>query len=186
MFRFDKWHLRNVSTVRPYQSLASKIAKEQDPEFVIELGCGLGEISRRLPESLEKYLIDYDSKLKFPIKFFFARHNYRFFSLDLRKGKELINALPSNDKPLLLIFINSAHNLSVFELKNLLECISTKFEVSKILMDFTTAGARSFRHEIDSLDSIFTLESFTIVEDLSLEFGRDSGIAVLTPKLGII
>jgi hypothetical protein len=182
LFRFDKWHLRNISTVRHYQSLASQIAIDQDPEFVIELGCGLGEISRKLPRHIEKYLIDCDSKLRFPLNFFFAHHNYKFFSLDLKKAKELIDALPTNDKALLLIFINSAHNLTISELTNLLNCISTKFNVSKILIDFTTAGARSFRHDIDSLDSILKLESFIIIEDLSTEFGRDSGIAVLSPK----
>lgn len=81
-----------------------------------------------------------------------------------------------------MIFINSAHNLTISELTNLLNYISTKFNVSKILIDFTTAGARSFRHDIDSLGSILKLESFIIVEDLSIEFGRDSGIAVLSPK----
>lgn len=85
-----------------------------------------------------------------------------------------------------MIFINSAHNLSVSELKILLNCISTKFNVSKILIDVTTAGERSFRHDIDSLDSILKLDSYTSVEDLSLEFGQDSGIAVLSPKLDII
>jgi len=186
LFRFDKWHLRNVSTIRHYQNLASQMAIEQHPEFVIELGCGLGEISRKLPRHLEKYLIDFDSNLELPIRFFFAGHNYKFFPLDLKKAKELVDALPANDKALLLIFINSAHNLSVSELKILLNCISTKFNVSKILIDLTTAGARSFRHDIDSLDSILKLESYTSVEDLSLEFGQDSGIAVLSPKLDII
>jgi hypothetical protein len=181
IFRFNKWHLRNVSTVRDYQGLVTRLTMEQGPEFVIELGCGLGEISRKIPRKTPKYLIDNDFKLKIPIKLIFFGHEYEFFSLDFSDTAKLLNSIPANDKPLTIIFVNSAHNLSDSQLLDLLKSFVLNFKVSKVLIDLTITGNENFRHDINSLSSIFELESFTPVPDLSANYGNDSGIAVLIP-----
>lgn len=47
-FHFDKWHMNAIYNITPYKKEVVKIINEIRPKFVIEIGCGLGEIISRI------------------------------------------------------------------------------------------------------------------------------------------
>ena len=182
IFRYDKWHLRNFNGVRQYQETAAKLTLEFEPALLVELGCGLGQISELIPVGVQKILIDHDRRLQKPINFIFRKHNIEFIHADFLEPENLIEKIGHSSQIDVLIFVNAAHNLSESNLINLVAALHENFNIKFLLIDLKVKESESFRHDIEVLDSICELKKFTLVPDLSTGLGTDAGLAILTPR----
>tara|TARA_Y100000589_G_scaffold291588_1_gene295179 strand:- start:5302 stop:5988 length:687 start_codon:yes stop_codon:yes gene_type:complete len=119
--KVPKWHLNATIQSRDYKSKVIKISNMYKTNFVIEIGCGIGEILGRLNAS-QKYGIDINidtlllcKRLNKDIK---TIHND--IMTNNKKIYEIINSI-QKDETILIIMVNWLHEYSESKVNVLME-----------------------------------------------------------------
>ncbi len=127
--KVPKWHLNATYESRAYKNQVIKICNKYATNYVIEIGCGIGEIISRLNAS-KKYGLDINNEALIMCKR--LDKNIKTIQLDIMKNnnklKKIINSIPIGEH-ILLIMVNWLHQYSEKEVSNMLNsilCINRK------------------------------------------------------------
>ena len=121
--KVPKWHLNATFESRYYKRMVIKISNMYKANFVIEIGCGIGEILGRLNAS-QKYGFDINKDTLILCKR--LNKNIKTIHNDImsnnQKILEIINS-SEKDETILIIMVNWLHEYSEFKVKKMLESI---------------------------------------------------------------
>jgi SAM-dependent methyltransferase len=157
VFGFDAWHVGGSYSARAYKSQVVAIVNALRPKTVVEVGCGLGDIVRRVRAS-RKIGIDIDARV---IRAARCLHPFAASWMQgTGRSAELELAAPEGID--CLIMVNWIHTLSPAELKTLIE--PSLRHVRYLLVDaIDPDGPSSYRykHDFDFLNGKAELMSQT-------------------------
>lgn len=129
IYRFDKWHIKGNYFCRTYKRKVVELANSLKPRVVVEIGCGLGEIIKRIHAPV-KYGFDIDSKA---IKF--AKH-FNFFNKTKFFVGSFNDVLQIPEKNIdIIIMVNFIHGIQPFVLKNFLTNLLLDKKIKYIIID---------------------------------------------------
>jgi SAM-dependent methyltransferase len=111
VFEFDSWHVSAPFSCRPYKGQVVELANSLQPKTVVEVGCGLGDILRRI-SARERFGFDTDSGVIRAARFL-HRSSAHWIQGD---AACVGNAVPIDRSIDCLIMVNWIHNLSPQEL----------------------------------------------------------------------
>ena len=121
--KVPKWHLNATFESRYYKRMVIKISNIYKANFVIEIGCGIGEILGRLNAS-QKYGFDINKDTLILCKR--LNKNIKTIHNDImsnnQKILEIINS-SEKDETILIIMVNWLHEYSEIKVKKMLESI---------------------------------------------------------------
>ncbi len=143
VFKFDSWHCQAPYHCRPYKQKIVELANSVRPEVVAEVGCGLGDILRRVTAA-ERFGFDVDPAV---IRAARALHGggIHWIHGDLESVEA---ALPSGRAIDCMIMVNWTHNLSPERLAGLLTPLLPR--VRHLIVDAIDAdGPESYRFKHD-------------------------------------
>lgn len=107
VFGFDAWHVYASYSCRPYKRRVVELVNSLQPGTVVEVGCGLGDILRRV-HAAERFGFDVDSAVIRAARFLHPRAA-RWIHGD---ATAIAGTVPG-DRPIgCLIMVNWIHNLS--------------------------------------------------------------------------
>ena len=117
-FNFENWHTNNPYYLTPYKKYLVSMINELNPSYVIDIGCGLGEILYRA-NSKKKLGIDVSKNVIKANRFiyFFSNISWKIGSVNVIKDLKINNAD-------LICMINWLHIIPSHELKTILVGIS--------------------------------------------------------------
>ncbi len=118
-YHFEKWHVSSSFAFRTYKKVVVDAVNGINPETVIELGCGLGEIIGRT-KSRKRIGLDIDARVLSAAKFLYGR------KVEFQKGsfEEISNI---NEACLdALIMCNWIHNIDPKSLRKEIEKLLKK------------------------------------------------------------
>lgn len=130
VFGFERWHAKSPFYCHPYkQKCVMLIEEEVRPRSVVELGCGLGEIIRRI-SAPNRYGIDIDVRVVRAARFIAGTRS----GIEFRAGSfpEVTEVGPDLD---LLIMVNWPHSLTPTELQTALDTLFAKVKIKWLLVD---------------------------------------------------
>jgi hypothetical protein len=129
IFGFDKWHVYG-SHVPEYVETVSSLANSlENKKVCIEVGCGLGNILRRV-EYVEKFGMDTDPGVIKALKFLKKSGVVRISgNIEVKEGS--FEEIPKNLEIDLLIAINWVHNLKFDELVKKFNSVDSKYIITE-------------------------------------------------------
>ena len=137
--KINKWHFRANYYCRPYKKKIVDIVNIINPDIVVEIGCGIGDICRRLNSS-KVYGIDIDKEAINIAKVINKGPNY--INENPLKNKvgfnKFLNNLPES-KVKVFIAVNWMHSISFPKIKEFLERL-TKVPNTYLIIDKYTRG----------------------------------------------
>ena len=174
IFGFDKWHINGAFWCREYKREVASLIEEHSKLGVIELGCGLGELSNKL--SNKKFYIGIDSSASVINA---AKFLNKLNSKTFKSG--FFHEISINfSKYDLFVCVNMAHDFSPTELVTILN--SVVGGVDKIILDFITTpndDEYNYKHNIDNLKKAgLSYKSFEVIKS----FDEHRDIAIIQTK----
>ncbi len=170
--KVPKWHLNATFESRDYKRKVIKIANMYKANFVIEIGCGIGEILGRLNAS-QKYGFDINKDTLILCKR--LNKNIKTIHNDImsnnQKILEIINS-SEKDETILIIMVNWLHEYSEIKVKKMLESIISikrniiviadiyqrveysRIPQNKIVHKFKDIKNINFYKKIDNIDKV--------------------------------
>ncbi len=108
----NNWHLNGTFYCRDYKIKALDIIHKIKPGFVIDIGCGLGDLTARIKLPSEKKCgFDIEKPLEKAINRLYPKRFY-FFSNENRLEEYVKLFYKKEDQPLLIICLNYLHTIS--------------------------------------------------------------------------
>jgi GalNAc-alpha-(1->4)-GalNAc-alpha-(1->3)-diNAcBac-PP-undecaprenol alpha-1,4-N-acetyl-D-galactosaminyltransferase len=142
VFRFDVWHAGAPYSCRPYKSQVVALANSLNPRFVVEIGCGLGDILRRI-HAVERIGIDIDVRVIRAAKF--LHPSIAWVHGD---ANEVSRLLPDARTIDCLIMVNWIHAINEVALEGILAPLLNKTRY--LIVDSIDAdGPQSYRYKHD-------------------------------------
>ena len=165
LFKLDLWHQSLINSRNYAQALISHISSiQQKPyDYVIDIGCGLGEISSQI-RSRNRILIDTDPRIVLFLKF---KYFFKIFLGQLSVYASLTNVTPfkSGHKNLYLI-LNFTHNLEFDVVHDIItQCIELS-DTYTIYIDTVNAQGYKIDHE-RRLRSALSDKDLTLIKTFS-------------------
>ena len=167
-----KWHLNATFESRDYKRKVIKISNIYKTNFVIEIGCGIGEILGRLNAS-QKYGFDINKDTLILCKR--LNKNIKTIHNDImtnnQKIFEIINS-SEKEETILIIMVNWLHEYSEIKVKDMMESILSikrniiiiadiyqrkeysRIPQNKILHKFKDIKNINFYKKIDNIDKV--------------------------------
>lgn len=159
IFGFDPWHAAAPYACRPYKRAAVGLVNSLQPESVVEVGCGLGEILSRI-QARRRVGFDSDPAVIRAARFLHPRGT-RWIEAD---ASAVARLLPHEQRIGCLVMINWIHDLTSGRLA---ECVLPLLQRTDfILLDAIDSDAPSsyrFRHEFEFLAGMAERVSVTRV-----------------------
>lgn len=78
-YHFESWHLTPYE-LRKYVQIVAEYVNDQNAEYVVDLGCGLGELIRHIKAKRRRGIDILDETINT------ARHLHRFTDIEFKKG----------------------------------------------------------------------------------------------------
>jgi SAM-dependent methyltransferase len=140
---FDKWHLFGNYEARPYKQVVVMAANAVNPRHVVEVGCGLGEIIRRI-KGYRKIGIDIDPSVIKGAKILSIFNNVEFIVGSIKNVAHI-----EGDEIDLLVMVNWPHEHSSTELQIALKELFTLKVIKNIVVDEIndTADGYMYKHD---------------------------------------
>ena len=170
--KVPNWHLNATFESRDYKRKVIKISNMYKTNFVIEIGCGIGEILGRLNAS-QKYGFDINKDTLILCKR--LNKNIKTIHNDImsnnQKILEIINS-SEKDETILIIMVNWLHEYSEIKVKKMLESILSikrniiviadiyqrveysRIPQNKIVHKFKDIKNINFYKKIDNIDKV--------------------------------
>ncbi len=170
--KVPKWHLNATFESRAYKSQVIKISNMYKTNYVIEVGCGIGEILSRL-NAPYKYGLDINMDTLLLCKR--INKNIKTIQSDIIKNNrqilEIINSI-EKDEFILIIMVNWLHEYSENKVKNMFEKILSinrkiiviadiyqrkefsKISHNKIVHKFDNINNKIFYKRINNIDKV--------------------------------
>ena len=167
-----KWHLNATFESRDYKRKVIKISNIYKTNFVIEIGCGIGEILGRLNAS-QKYGFDINKDTLILCKR--LNKNIKTIHNDIMNNNqkifEIINS-SEKEETILIIMVNWLHEYSEIKVKDMMESILSikrniiiiadiyqrkeysRIPQNKILHKFKDIKNINFYKKIDNIDKV--------------------------------
>ena len=159
IFGFNRWHASAVINSRPYKLQTVAIVNELKPESVVEIGCGLGEILKRI-EAKNKIGIDSDPGVLKAARLI-DRTGSKYIESDFFNVKKVHIPFESTD---ILLMINWSHELLWEKLKNTIIKLQEELKIKTLVIDIIVDS------DVWEEDySVFTIENLS-------EIGTATGI----------
>lgn len=137
-FRFDPWHASSPYCCRTYKQTVVDLVNSISPHTVVEIGCGLGELLRRIHAPL-RYGYDVDQGVIRAARFLHGS-KISFINGDAAKVEQ--------DSIHVLILVNWIHTQSPAELESLLKPLLAK--ASYLVLDaIDPDGPSSYNYKHD-------------------------------------
>ena len=155
-FHFAKWHIAGTYYSRPYHRRAVKIAGSLNPQLVVEIGAGLGDIISRCPAG-RRVAFDSDRRVieaanllhHKAVEYYFGQFTEPIVILDKlhSMGESRID---------LLILINWIHEINFERIKTILEEMKKRCVIRWVLIDTINPSRLDyqFHHSIADLESL--------------------------------
>jgi len=168
--KVPKWHLNATFEAREYKSQVIKIANMYDSNYVIEVGCGVGEILSRLNAS-QKYGLDINMDTLLLCKR--LNNNIKIIQTDIIKNNikiiEILNSI-EQDETILIIMVNWLHQYSENQVKDMLEKIL--FLNRKIIViadiyqrkEFSRISHNKIVHKFDNINNNIFYKRFENID----------------------
>ena len=141
--RVPKWHLNATFQARKYKSKVIKISNMYESNFVVEVGCGVGEILGRV-NAPHKFGIDLDKDTLLLCKR--LNNKIKTFQLDIminqQKLLEIINLI-DKEETVLIIMVNWLHAYSEKKVKKTIENLLSLNRKIIIIADIYKRGELS-------------------------------------------
>ena len=129
-FNFNSWHSDSPLESKPYKMQVVRIANSINPMSVMEVGCGLGEILRKI-EAPIKFGIDNDPNVIDAAKYLSPK-SIKYSSCNLQDIGQLDFPVSTLD---ILVLVNWTHEVSWDFIRSSLVQISKKYEIKHLLID---------------------------------------------------
>lgn len=144
LFRFDYWHVGAAYHLKPYKKQVVEIVNSMSPDFVVEIGCGLGDILSRT-SARNKVGIDLDLNVIKAARFINRKISFICASLN-----RLDDVLFESDVSI-LIMCNWLHNVKFNEIKKSIHDLQNRGNVKYLLIDVidTDASGYKYYHTLD-------------------------------------
>ena len=148
VFHFERWHVSSSFACRTYKKVTVDAINKVNPETVVELGCGLGEIIGRI-KSRRRIGIDIDERVLSAAKFLYGRN------VEFQKGSfEEISRI-NEDYIDVLVMCNWIHNIDPKSLRMEIEKLLKKKKIKYIIVDSIEVNIEGYKykHDINELFS---------------------------------
>jgi hypothetical protein len=156
IFHFDAWHASGTYACRPYKEKAVTLAGSIKPALALEVGCGLGEIIRRVPAG-RRIGVDPDPDVLRAARFLANRRaEYRQASFS---EPDRIAAAAGGQPIDVLIAINWVHHLSTAQIESGIDAIQRCVPVRYLLIDEVAATDLVHRHDRSTLAGLGEVET---------------------------
>ena len=141
-----KWHLKGTFCCRSYKKVALEIINANKPYIYIDIGCGLGEILKRVNlDTSFKIGYDIDKRLK-KVHIKYNQNNFKFFTEEERLFKYVSRNIYLKQKIKFISILNFAHNLSEKKLLKILSKYYKKIGEYLLLIDSIYVGEKKYKY----------------------------------------
>ncbi|MGH9439281.1 MAG: hypothetical protein ACRD22_15650 [Terriglobia bacterium] len=139
-FGFDKWHASTPFECRPYKQEAVTVINELEPNVVVEIGCGLGEIISRV-ECERRIGIDRSGRVIRAARFLYGS-SCVFMEGSIADHDSLVEAVGGHAD--VLVAINWPHSLPWSELYLSVRVIAGRLAARYLLIDGINPGVPGY------------------------------------------
>ena len=143
LFRFDAWHASAPYSCRPYKKRVAELANSLQPQAVVEVGCGLGDILSHV-KARERFGFDNDAAVIRAARFLHPRRIHW-----IRGDASSVALAMPGERPIdCMIMVNWIHNLSAEQLAACLLPLLPR--IGHLILDAIDAdGPPSYRFKHD-------------------------------------
>ena len=141
-FGFHPWHVQSPYLRRSYKARVVKLVNDQQPETVVEIGCGLGEIVARTG-ARHRFGFDRDLAAVTAAAVPHGRHT-SFHQGELQQSEEIARVVA---RPIdVLVAVNWPHMLSMDDIAQALKDLVHRVHVSTLVIDTIRPERSGYEH----------------------------------------
>ncbi len=174
---FDPWHAKSPFECRGYKREVVQLAEALQPQAVIEIGCGLGEIVSRIRDC-HRFGFDIDARVVPAARELYgARCRFECAGLaDVDTVQRVVGAVGAD----LLVMVNWPHALPWAELAVQVRRLTQAVSLKRLIIDTIASGTPGYAHhhaaaELTSLgpvlESLPSIDGVRTIHVVALEAG---------------